>query len=384
MNKYGKLHLPSPRQLGTRFYLAVVIVLVYLLLLCFGIALAHSTGSYSGSFPTPGDMQHIIKCLGGLVIGTALCFLHWRFFEKWAWLFYGIVLVGLVAVLLFAPTVNGTRRWLYIGVTRIQVSEFAKIALVLLLARFLKVRRDRRTLTTSLYALLLTLVPMFLILREPDLGTSLMLPPVFLAMLFCAGGKIKHILTIILIGIVMIPIVYEFGLASYQKRRIEAFLSPGIAEELDPDSVLQLSLSQEAIGTGGLFGKGYGMGNPDLPVRECDFIFTVVAEELGFLMASLLIFLYFLLYVFALETGVTTNDLFGRLVCTGLSVSLLFQTVINTSMTMHLVPITGINLPFLSSGGSSLLTSSIMISLMINIALRPPRSLARPSRTLKQ
>lgn len=382
MNPAEKRLLAWLSHLGGRFYLAAAVLALAGGLVVTGIVFARSTGSSMVDYPGPQDIKHLLRVFMGLAMGVLACLPHWRRFERWAAWFYGLAVLGLVAVLLVGPTINATRRWLDIGGMRFQVSEAAKIALVLLLARYLKATREKQSVRTSLWTLLLTLLPMLLIIREPDLGTSLLFPPVLFAMLLCAGGKPSHIMTIVMIGFLLAPIVYVFGLAHYQKNRIRCFISPTIAAELDQDSVLQINQSMESIGTGGFMGKGLGRGNPDLPVRESDFIFSVIAEELGFVGAAGLMLMYMLFFYFCLEIGAGTYDLFGRLTCVGLTVFMFVQTVINMAMTMGLMPITGMNLPLVSRGGSSLMTTSVCVGLMLNIALRPTRTLARPFRTL--
>ena len=146
--------------------------------MAYGLVFAHSTGQPGAAYPTRADVQHLLRTMLGLLAGALFVVPHWRLFERWSYGIYAVALVGLVAVLLFGPPVRATRRWLELGVMRFQVSELAKIALVLVLARYLKATRERERVGTSLGTLLLTLLPILLIVKEPDLGTSLMLPPI--------------------------------------------------------------------------------------------------------------------------------------------------------------------------------------------------------------
>jgi len=354
---------------------------VYGLLLLYGIVLAHSTGPADAVFPTREDVRHLQKTIFAVLCGAAVILPHWRNFERWAYPVFLAALVGLVAVLFVGTDVRGTRRWLNVGFS-LQVSEIAKLALVFALARHLKATRDRQSLRTSLWTLCLTLLPAVLIVKEPDLGTSMLLAPVLFAMLFCAGGRARHIAAIVSLGILVSPFVFQFGLREYQKRRFTGFLSRDAAE-LDPDSVAQLHRALDAIGTGGFLGKGLGEGDRGLPERQSDMVFAVAAEELGFAGASVLLLAYMLLFCLCMEIAVGTHDLFARLTCVGVVTGIFVQSAVSAAMTMGLVPITGLNLPLVSQGGSSSLTTSLCIGVVVNIGLRPPHSLARPARRLR-
>jgi rod shape determining protein RodA len=368
--------------LGTRFYIACALIVVYLLLVGYGIVFAHSTGEPDIAYPSPDDVRHLVRSIVALVCGFLVLLPHWRHYERSAYVIYVAVLVGLVAVLLVGPSVRATRRWLDLGIMRFQVSEVAKIALVLALARYLKATREKQSVRTSLWALALALVPMLLIIKEPDLGTSLLLPPTLLAVLFCARGRPAHVLIILLAGIALAPLIYEFGLADYQKRRVVGFLSPD-AEKLDPDAVLQRERALEAIGTGGLLGAGLGEGDRSLPVRKSDFIFAVIAEETGFVGAGLLIALYATFFYLGCAIAQGAYDLFARLACVGISVSVCIQAATNMAMAVGLLPVTGLTLPLISQGGSSLLAVSIGVGMLVNVAVRPTYTLARKARFLR-
>jgi len=369
--------------LGTRFYLVCLFAAVYLFLLLYGLILAHSTGEPGAPYPATSDVRHLVRTLLGVLCAAAVVFPPWRFYEKWAYAIYSFSLAGLLAVLLFAPAGRATRRWLELGFMSFQVSEVGKIALVLALARYLKTTRRKASVRTSLVALVMTLIPIVLIAREPDLGTSLLLVPVFFSLLFCARGKGVHILIIFLAGLAVAPLLYEYGLADYQKRRLLGFMSPDAAR-LDPDAVLQRERAREAIGTGGFWGKGLGEGDRSLPVRKSDFVFAVVAEEMGFAGAAFLLLLYALFFYLCCEIAAGTYDLFARLTCIGIGTSVGVQALINVSVAVGLLPVTGMNLPLVSQGGSSLLATSIGAALVVNIALRPPHSLALRSRTVRK
>ncbi|HNR99743.1 MAG TPA: FtsW/RodA/SpoVE family cell cycle protein [Planctomycetota bacterium] len=364
--------------LGTPLYSAAALLAVYVLLVLFGIVFVHATSAADEIFPTADDLRHLMRVACGAGCLALSLAIHWRQYERWGYAIYLAALVGLAAVLVAGVEVRAARRWFDLGLLRFQVSEFAKIALVLALARYLKATREKESLRTCAWALALTVAPALLIAREPDLGSSLMLPPVFFAMLFSMGGRVRHIAGIILIGVLAIPVLFEVGLTDYQKRRLIGFVSRDAAE-LDPDSVVQSERSIEAIAAGGILGKGLGQGDRQLPIRKSDFIFAVVGEEAGFAGGALLIGLCALLFFFSLEIAARANDLFARLVSVGLGTAMFIQAFTNIAVAMGILPVTGVNLPLVSQGGSSLLTTSLGIGALINIAVRPTRSLARPS-----
>ena len=186
----GEARFARLLRLGTRFYLAAAIVVVYLALVLYGLVFAHGTGPPDVPYPTRDDVRHLLHALAGGACGALALLPHWRSVEKWTYGIYLAVLAALVAVLVVGPDVRGTRRWLDLGFTRFQVSEVAKIAVVLALARYLKATRDTQSLRTSLWALAIMLAAVLLIAKEPDLGTALLFPPVLFLMLFVARGRL--------------------------------------------------------------------------------------------------------------------------------------------------------------------------------------------------
>lgn len=287
---------------------------------------------------------------------------------------YAIGLLALFLVILFGHTKLGAQRWVSIAGFNIQPSEFNKIIYIIVMAAYLGHTRARLlNIRGLLVPIILTIPPFALILAQPDLGTALILAPIFFSMLFIAGGQVKHLLALGVCGIASSPIFWHL-LKGYQKKRLLVFLNPN-ADPLGAGyTIIQ---SKIAIGSGGLFGKGWLAGTQNqlnfLPERHTDFIFSVVGEEWGFFGALALIGLYFILLKRALVIIERTTDIYGKLLGTGIVTMLAFQVFVNIAMTIGLMPVVGIPLPFISYGGSSLWTTLIAVALLLNVGMRRTR-----------
>jgi len=213
-------------------------------------------------------------------------------------------------------------------------------------------------------------IPFVLVLLQPDLGTALLLIPIFLAMLVVSGASGKYVIGMIAAGILAAPFFWHF-LREYQRQRLMVFISPNIDPLGAGYTIIQ---SKIAIGSGGLVGKGWLNGTQNqlnfLPERHTDFIFSVVGEEFGFLGASALVLLFFVLVKKAFVIANQTSDMYGRCIATGIGVMLAMQVIINVGMTIGLMPVVGIPLPLVSYGGSSLLATMIAIGLLLNVGMR--------------
>lgn len=292
-----------------------------------------------------------------------------------------LAVAGHLPVASFVPEIRGTRRWIRLPGFQVQPSEFMKIAFILALARYLRYRENYRTLRGLIGPFALTLVPMLLIVREPDLGTVILLLPVLFAMLFVAGARMKHLALIACTGIASMPLFYFFAIEEYQRDRIRVLLRQG---DSDPrwrmDQGYQLFQSKVAIGSGGLTGQGFARGTfirPGfLPDNHNDFIFAVISHQWGFLGSTLVLACFVVLVVAAIEVAAFTAEPFGRLLAIGVASLLAAQMLINVGMAIGLMPITGMTLPFVSFGGSSLITNFIAVGLLISIAKRRPWLLA--------
>ncbi len=343
------------------------------LLSVFGLTTLYSavaTGEYSGN-ETLYLKQIVWLCGGFCMMALAFAF-NYKTLDRWANIIYVISVAMLVCVLVFGKLVAGSRRWLVLGPLTIQPSELVKIAVIIVLAKYYsKIAnpeglRFRELLEPIAYAV----VPFALIVKQPDLGTALLI--LFIAGVMTVIVKIekKTFLCLIGAGMVCVPMVWFF-LKEYQKQRIRTFLNP----DLDPlGAGYHIIQSKIAIGSGMFVGKGYMKGTQNalsfLPEQHTDFIFSVLAEEWGFLGASLLLFLFLMLILWGLKIGYRSKDPFGAMLALGLTSLLFFHVAINIGMVMGLMPVVGVPLPLISYGGSSMLTTMSSIGLLMNVSMR--------------
>ncbi len=320
--------------------------------------------------------------VGLAVLGAVLLLPYRRVFDL-AYPLYALSIVMLVLVLIpgIGTTVNGARRWIRIGSFSLQPSELAKVAHVLVLARYIRFRRDHKTLKGLVVPFLLTLVPMALIVKEPDLGTALMMVPVLFALLWVAGARSRHLGTVVALGIASLPVLYlSLPDTHYQKLRVQGFLhavnpveTAGTAAPID-DYHLRESLA--AVAGGGVSGQGWGEGAQNkmgrVPESWTDFIFAVHAEEWGFAGVAFLLLAEFGLLFGLACVARDVREPAGRLVAVGALVLFGVQASVNIAMTIGLAPITGLPLPFVSYGGSAMITSWLLIALPLNARAREP------------
>ncbi len=307
-----------------------------------------------------------------LGIGAVILMIDYNRFISSAYLIYGLIILSLFIVLGFGIEKLGAQRWLRIGDMSIQPSEFAKIAIVLALARYLGYNTGRMEKWTSLIIpIIITIVPMVLILAQPDLGTALIFLPILFSMLYISGAKIKHLATLILIGLAASPFMWHYLLKPYQKKRLLVFIDPNSDPVGAGYTIMQ---SKIAIGSGRLFGKGWLSGTQNqlnfLPERHTDFIFSVVGEEWGYLGCMVIVLLYLFLIIRGMNIAYSTADRTARLLVVGLVTLLSLQTFINIGMTMGIMPVVGLPLPLISYGGSSLVSTMVIIALLLNVRMR--------------
>jgi len=226
---------------------------------------------------------------------------------------------------------------------------------------------------------------MALILAEPDLGTTLMLPPVLFLMLFVAGARLRHLALLALLGAALLPALYLWGMKEYQRDRIRiVFRQNSPDERWHAGPGYQLRQSKIALGSGGLYGQGWGRGvfveSPIslLPEEHNDFIFALIGHQWGFIGCLLVILAYTAIVLFGLEVATITNDPFGRLIALGVVTMIVVQALLNMAMTAGLAPVTGMTLPFVSAGGSSLWANFLGLGLLVNVARRRPMLIAHP------
>jgi len=311
--------------------------------------------------------QTLFAMLGLLLF---ILILKWNYysFRTYSYVFYVILLVMIIGIMLMGTTTYGSKRWIYVSGFAFQPSEFMKIVTVLVLAQYLMHKTNVARLTGLFIPSVLALAPMLLILVQPDLGTSFVFLPILFIMVYVAGARVKYLLITVLIGMMFVPVAYFFLMKDYQKSRVQVFLNPSKSPTADGYHLLQ---SRIAVGTGGLLGASWGdEGDAPtvfVPAQHTDFIFTIIAEKWGFVGATIVLLLYFMLFASSLFFAGTTREPYGRLIIVGITAYLITQVLVNVSMTIGLAPITGITLPLLSYGGSSLTSTFIALGFIVNI-----------------
>jgi len=339
----------------------------------------------------PGLAVRQAVFLGLAIVGCAVAALpHYRWLQRLAL----PIMLGVLALLVFVliPWVpesivaerNGARRWINLGVTDFQPSELAKIAYIVALATYLRTRRTYRRFFGLAVPFALTLVPMGLIFLEPDLGTALLFMPTLFAILIAAGARLRHLALIVLVGAVCAPIAYPL-LRPHQKDRIQALYYQMRGDKRHVQGIgFQGDRAMRLVGAGEVAGVGRRLAADlveynNLPEEHNDMVFAVVNCRWG-LLGGLATWGLFAVFISAgLLTAGLCKDPFGRLLAVGITVILFTQMTINTAMTIGLLPITGMTLPFVSYGGSSLITTWLMVGLLLNVGLRRPHYLARDS-----
>lgn len=280
-----------------------------------------------------------------------------------------VLMLGLLAMTLgIGKVAGGSQSWL--GAGMVQPSELAKLLTVVVLAKFLADRQQQlEQVGTVLVSLAIVAVPIGLIYLQPDLGTALTLVPIWIVMVWVAGIRLRHVVILAGLGLTALPLAW-FGLQDYMRNRLLLFLNPAS----DPDSYFNVHQALVSIGSGGWLGKGLTHGTQSqlhfLRVRHTDFIFAVTAEELGFLGALAMMALLALLLWRMLRVAGQSRDMLGRLLASGVAAVILFQTVVNIGMNLGLLPVTGVPLPFVSYGGSSLITLMVGIGFVESVAMR--------------
>ena len=349
------------------------------LLAATGLVMAYTNSVETGSTPleagttfTRGLMWAGIAVVA-FIVATAF---DYRWLKTFAWPVYAIQLGLLVLTLLIGDGVGGSARWVSVGPFTFQFSELAKILMIIVLANYLSAHQARLdSLLAIVGACLLVGPPLALVMLQPDLGTSMVFAAILAGMLWMSGASLKW-LTVLAAGVVaMVPIAWTYLLRDYQKERLTAFLS---ADKDIQGAGYQLYQSQIAIGSGGWVGKGLTNGTQAqgdfLPVQTTDFVFAILAEELGFLGGLVLFGLFIALLWRVLVAGWRSRDPFGTMFAAGLASMILFQLVINVGMVMGIMPITGIPLPFVTHGGASLVSMALGLGMLQSINIRQRRA----------
>lgn len=322
--------------------------------------------------------RHILNIVIGLLLAYGTTLIDYRLLRAYTPIVWGIGVLGLIAVLVpgVGSTVNGARAWIsFPGGFQVQPAELAKISIIVGIAMLLAEKRDIDANPTNkdvVKALALSAVPVLLILLQPDLGTVAIISAAMLAIIAVSGAPSRWVIGLLLVALLGGFAAVKVGAVSdYQVKRLQAFVDP----TADPQqSGYQLRQSRITIGSGGFLGRGLFHGPQTngrfVPEQQTDFIFTVAGEELGFLGAGFILFCFFVIFFRAFMIARRTTDLFGRLVCVGVIAWFAFQTFENVGMCMGLVPMTGVPLPFISYGGSSMFANLVGFGLLQNIHVR--------------
>jgi rod shape determining protein RodA len=346
---------------------------VTVLIGCVGLLTLYS--AVTAETPTPQKVLFYKQLLWfsvGLIAMVTTFLFNYKMLDRWAHPIYFACIALLLAVLLIGKYAGGSRRWLILGPVSLQPSELVKIAVIIALARYYSkdAKTSGYTLRELVRPLMIIMLPVILIGMQPDLGTAGLV--VLIAGFITVFVKIERRSFIYLIGsgAIMVPLIWFF-LKDYQKQRILTFLDP----DRDPlGAGYHIIQSKIAIGSGMLSGKGYLKGTQNalsfLPEEHTDFIFSVLAEEWGFLGSVTLILLFLILIIWGLNVAHACREPFGTILAVGVTAMIFWQALINIGMSMGLLPVVGVPLPFVSYGGSSVLTTAIGIGLLLNVSMR--------------
>jgi rod shape determining protein RodA len=353
-----------------------------LMLAALGLVTLGTLLIYSGSLsrfgpPSAFDFSHpvvrqAVFAAGGLLLALIVTRADYRALGALSAGLYIAAIAALVFVLAMGETIYGSRRWILIGDMQVQPSEIAKLAVIIALAKYLSDHQDSiGSLRVFAISMAIAAVPALLVFVEPDLGSAVIFAVIWLAMVTVAGARWQHLFGLFATALVAIPFLLIGLVQDYQRARIALWFNP----ESDPQgagfNVLQGKIS---IGSGGLFGKGLAEGTQTqldyLRTETTDYVFSVLGEELGFVGALVLFALFIVLLWRGLRVAELSRDMFGRLLATGMVIFILLQTFINVGVNVGLLPVTGIPLPFVSQGGSSLITLFLGLGILQSILLR--------------
>jgi len=351
------------------FHLDWLLLGTVLVIVAMGITMIYS--ATQTTTPRLYVSQFYALGLGLLAMLVALTIDYRTLADKSHWI-YGFTILLLLYVAFFGVVRGGARRWIPLGFFNLQPSEFAKLAVALVLAKFFgESRRMQPTGADLVTGAALTLVPFLLIARQPDLGTAVTLIPVYLAVAYVAGLPMRILGILALAAVLAAPVVWKFGLKDYQKSRIMMFIDPSKDTRGAGYQQIQARIT---VGSGGLWGKGFMKGTQGqlrfLPVASTDFIFSAWAEEQGFVGVLIALGLYLLVITRALEAARLSKDRLGSFLVLGILASFTFQVFYNVTMSAGLAPVKGLTLPLMSYGGSSLIATLTGFGLILNVRMR--------------
>lgn len=332
------------------------------------------TSIYSATFTRTNTFyikQSIFAVIAAIVF-IMFSFIDFRLYSKYSKIIYIFNIISLISVYIFGSKILGATRWIKVGPINVQPSEFAKLFIVMTFSELLvngyknRFRGFRAIITCGLHIL----PPFLLIIKQPDLGTSLVILFLYMILIFMNGIDYKTYIAIILSGISLIPVAYFFVLKDYQRQRILTFLNPEADILGSGWNVIQ---SMIAVGSGGIMGKGLFQGTQNklkfLPESHTDFIFSVLSEETGYIGAMLLLLLYLSLILTIIKIGSKSEEKYGQLLAYGIAGIFFFHTLVNIGMTIGIMPVTGLPLLLMSYGGSSLVFSAMMLGVVQSIRI---------------
>jgi rod shape determining protein RodA len=316
--------------------------------------------------------RQLLWYAAGTAVMIAVFLVDFKVYERWGHLYYLLCFGLLLAVNLFGKHVGGSKRWLVLGPVSIQPSEMVKLAVIIMLAKYYArvVRTEGIGLREMVTPFIVTVLPFVLVVRQPDLGTAMLIALIAASITLYIKIERRTLIGLVASGAAIVPVIWIF-LKGYQKQRILTFLNP----DRDPlGAGYHIIQSKIAIGSGLLFGKGFLKGSQNaldfLPEQHTDFIFSVLAEEWGLIGSMLTLLVFFLMILWGLQIAQRSRDPFGTILAVGVTAMLAWQVFINIGMVMGLMPVVGVTLPFVSYGGSSIITMMAGVGLLLNVSMR--------------
>lgn len=359
------------------------VLIITLMLIAIGIVMIGSATNFATDFDYSKIFlrMQIAATILGLMVIAAIMLIDYRWLKEYSTLVYGGTLLVLGVTLVMGKTISGSKSWLIFGPVRFQPSELAKLAIIIVLATFISEHEEEMKYLSGMFkACLITAIPVLMILAQNDLGTALVFIGILLGMMFVGGGNAKLMGVVIILGITVVMGMvfasiytdFEFPvLKDYQVKRLQVLVDPYIDPHGHGYNIIQ---SQIALGSGQLWGKGLSQGTQNklsfLPERHTDFIFPVIGEEFGFIGGMVVLSLYLALLLRSLVVAREARDTFGALMVVGIVAMWSFHILENVGMTMGIMPVTGIPLPFISYGGSSLVTNLVAVGMIMNVRMR--------------
>ncbi len=365
-----------PRHLSARFDL----VLAVTTLIVAGVGLVMIYSATRGKLALSGvDPHYYLKrqaafMIIGLAVMVALALFDYRRLEQISTVLYVGIVLALVAVLA-TPAHQGSQRWFSLGPLQLQPSEFATLVLIIAIATYCSRRPDGLNFRDLVRMVLMSALPILLVIKQPDLGTAILMGVILMVMLAVAGMPARYLLLLFVGAVLVVLIALNVGLLQhYQIERLTSFISPNGASQSATYNVTQ---AKDAIAVGGVFGQGLFHGALTnlayVPSQQTDFIFSAVGEQVGFVGSGVLLLLYGVMAWRVLRTAQLARDSYGRLLCSGIFALLVFSVFENVGMNMGIMPVTGIPLPFLSYGGSAVIGFFAAIGIVINVHQRSVR-----------